>query len=296
MPEAQVNGITIYYEVEGPDDGKPILLITGVGTQMTRFPKPFVDKLVARGYRVIRMDNRDIGLSQKFTDHGLPDFKEAMAAKAEGRQADLAYQLSDFAADGAALLDHLGIDKAHVAGFSMGGMIVQLMAIEHPDKVLSMASIMSNTANPDLPKATPEAMAALTTPRPDANADLDAFVAHGVASAKVIGSPAWPIPDDVLAANILSDYERSYHPTGFPRQYAAILATYDRRPFLQKLKLPCVAIHGVQDPLVPVEGGRDTAANIPGCELVEIDGMGHNLPPQIFDRIIDAMELATLKA
>lgn len=295
MPHAQVNGISIYYEVEGPEDGKPILLITGVGTQMTRFPQAFVDKLTARGYRVVRMDNRDIGLSQKFTEHGLPDYKAASAAKAQGRTADLAYQLSDFAADGAALLDHLGIDKAHVAGFSMGGMIVQLMAIEHPHKVLSMTSIMSNTGNPDLPAATPEAMAALTRPRPDATQDLEAFVAHGVASAKVIGSPAWPIADDVLADNIRSDFQRSYHPTGFPRQYAAILGTYDRRPFLQKLDLPCVVVHGVQDPLVPVEGGRDTAANIPGCELVEIDGMGHNMPPEIHDRIIDAMELAILK-
>ncbi|MGR3322423.1 MAG: alpha/beta fold hydrolase [Pseudooceanicola sp.] len=138
MPEAQVNGVSIYHEVHGADDGVPILLITGVGTQMTRFPPGFVDKLVARGYRVVKMDNRDIGLSQKFTDAGIPDFRAATEAKRQGRKADLPYQLSDMAADCAALLDHLGIERAHICGFSMGGMIAQLVAIEHPGKALSM--------------------------------------------------------------------------------------------------------------------------------------------------------------
>ncbi|MGH1424315.1 MAG: alpha/beta fold hydrolase [Pseudooceanicola sp.] len=296
MPEAKVNGITIYYETAGSKDGKPILLITGVGTQMTRFTKPFVDMMVDRGYYVIRMDNRDIGLSQKFTEHGLPDFKAAAMAKHDGSDAGLAYQLSDMAGDCAALLDYLNVPAAHIAGFSMGGMIAQLVAIEHPEKALSLTSIMSNTGNPDLPTGTPEAMAALTTPRPDPTTDRDAFLDHGVNTAEVIGSPAWPQPKDALRAHIESDLERSYHPTGFPRQYAAILATYDRRAALQKLTLPTVIIHGVQDPLVPVAGGRDTAANIPGSELVEIDGMGHNMPPEIFDQIIDAMEKATLRA
>ncbi|MDF1853981.1 alpha/beta fold hydrolase [Pseudooceanicola sp.] len=295
MPQADVNGIDIYYQVEGPDDGKPILLITGVGTQMTRFPQGFVDLLAGRGYRVVRMDNRDIGLSQKFTDHGIPDFREASKAKAEGRKADLAYQLSDMAGDCAALLDHLGIAQAHICGFSMGGMIAQLVAIEHPAKALSLTSIMSNTGNPELPNGTPEALAALTTPRPDPTQDLEAFIAHGVNTAQVIGSPAWPQPVADIRAAILVDYERSFHPTGFPRQYAAILATYDRRPFLNKLTLPTVVIHGLQDPLVPIAGGRDTAANVPGSDLIEIDGMGHNMPPEIWPRIIDGIETAALK-
>ncbi len=296
MPEAQVNGITIYYEVDGPEDGKPILLITGVGTQMTRYPQPFVDKLVARGYRVVRMDNRDIGLSQKFTEHGIPDFRAVTQAKAEGKQPDLPYQLSDMAADSAALLDHLGIDKAHVCGFSMGGMIVQLMAIEHPEKVLSMTTVMSNSGNPDLPRGTDEAMAALTTPRPDPTTDREGYIASSVKLAQVIGSPAWPQPEELIRENIITDLDRSYHPTGFARQYAAILATYDRRPYLQELTIPVAVIHGVQDPLVPVEGGRDTAANTPGAELIEIDGMGHNIPPEIYDRLIDGIEVATRKA
>jgi len=297
MPEAKVNGINIYHELHGPEDGTPILLITGVGTQMTRYPLPFVEKLAARGYRVVRMDNRDIGLSQKFTDHGLPDFKGASAAKAEGRRDEaLAYQLDDMAADCAALLDHLGIEAAHVVGSSMGGMIAQLVAINHPEKALSLTSIMSNTGNPDTMAANTEARAALTAPKPDAREDREGFIAASLHTARVIGSPAWPIPDDLLRANIESDLDRSYHPTGFARQYAAILAAPDRRPMLKTLSLPTVVIHGVQDPLVPVEGGRDTADNVPGAILVEIDGMGHNIPPQIFDRVIDAIEQVTKPA
>jgi len=296
MPHAQVNGISIYYEDHGPEDGRPLLLITGVGTQMTRYPLPFVEKLLARGYRVVKMDNRDIGLSEKFTDHGIPDFQEAIRAKREGRKADLPYQLSDMAADCAALLDHLGIEKAHVCGFSMGGMIAQLVAIEHPGKVLSLISIMSNTGNPDLSAGTPEARAALTTPRPDPNEDREAFIASGVHTAQVIGSPAWPQPEALIRQNIETDLERSYHPTGFARQYAAILGTYDRRPHLKKLTVPATVIHGVDDPLVPIEGGRETAENIPGAELIEIEGMGHNIPPEIYDRIIDGIETATRRA
>lgn len=296
MAHAQVNGISIYYEDHGPKDGKPLLLVTGVGTQSTRYPLPFVEKLVARGYRVIKMDNRDIGLSEKFTEHGIPDFQAASLAKKEGRKADLPYQLSDMAADCAALLDHLGIDKAHVCGFSMGGMIAQLVAIEHPEKVLSMISIMSNTGNPEVPGGTKEAMAALTTPRPDPNEDREAFIASGVNTARVIGSPAWPQDEALIRKGIEIDLERSFHPTGFARQYAAILGTYDRRPYLQKLTMPATVIHGIQDPLVPIEGGRDTAANIPGAELIEIDGMGHNIPPEIYDRLIDGIETATLRA
>ncbi|WP_375690491.1 alpha/beta fold hydrolase [Pseudooceanicola sp. LIPI14-2-Ac024] len=296
MPEAKVNGITIYYEDHGETQARPLLLITGVGTQMTRYPQAFVDKLTARGYRVIKMDNRDIGLSQKFTEAGIPDFQAAIAAKAEGRKADLPYQLSDMAADCAALLDHLGIEKAHVCGFSMGGMIAQLVAIEHPEKTLSLISIMSNTGNPAIPGGTPEARAALTTPRPDATTDREGFIASSVNTARAIGSPAWPQPEALIRENIERDLDRSYHPTGFARQYAAILATYDRRPALQKLTLPATVIHGIQDPLVPVEGGRDTAANVPGATLIEIEGMGHNIPPEIYDRLIDGIETATLKA
>ena len=296
MPIAKVNGIEIFYDITGPEDGKPLLLISGVGTQMTRWPPAFLERLSGRGYRAIRMDNRDIGLSQKFTDHGIPDFQAILTDKAAGKEPNVPYTLSDMAADSVALLDHLNIDQAHICGASMGGMIVQLMAIEHPQRVLSMTSIMSTTGNPDLPRATDEAMAALTTPRPDATKDREAYIASGMATAKVIGSPAFPIPEDLIRAGVEADLDRSYHPTGFARQYAAILATRDRRAELKDLKMPVSVIHGVQDPLVRVEGGRDTAANCPVAELIEIDGMGHNIPPQIYEEVIDGIEKAILRA
>ncbi|WP_375176111.1 alpha/beta fold hydrolase [Pseudooceanicola sp.] len=296
MPTAQVNGIEIWYDVIGPDDGKPILLISGVGTQSTRWKDDFVAELTARGYRVIKMDNRDIGLSQKFTDHGIPDFKKVLTDKAMGRTPDLPYTLSDMAADGAALLDHLEIDKAHICGFSMGGMIVQLMAIEHPDKVLSMTSVMSNTGNPDLPRATDAAMAALTRPRPDALVDRERAIQSRIETDRVIGSPAYPIPEEELRAHAEADLDRSIHPTGFSRQYAAILATRDRRAELQKLTMPVSVIHGVADPLVPVEGGRDTAANCPTAELIEIEGMGHNFPREVYEQVLDGIDRAVNRA
>ncbi|MGR3322424.1 MAG: alpha/beta fold hydrolase [Pseudooceanicola sp.] len=152
---------------------------------------------------------------------------------------------------------------------------------------------MSNTGNPDIKTGTKEAMAALTAQRPDPAEDLDAFLDHGVMVAQTIGSPAWPQPVEAIRESVRIDYERSYHPTGFARQYAAIQGAYDRRPHLQKLTLPVAVIHGVQDPLVTVENGRETAENIPGAKLIEIDGMGHNMPPEIWDRIIDGIEEAT---
>lgn len=296
MPTAQVNGIEIWYDVIGPEDGKPILLISGVGTQSTRWKDDFVAELNARGYRAIKMDNRDIGLSQKFTEHGIPDFSRILADKAAGKTPDVPYTLSDMAADGAALLDYLGIDKAHICGFSMGGMIVQLMAIEHPEKVLSMTTVMSNTGNPDLPRATDAAMAALTRPRPDALVDREGAIQSRIETDKVIGSPAYPIPEEELRAHAEADLDRSIHPTGFSRQYAAILATRDRRGELQKLTMPVSVIHGVEDPLVPVEGGRDTAANCPTAELFEIEGMGHNFPREVYDQVLAGIDSAVARA
>jgi pimeloyl-ACP methyl ester carboxylesterase len=174
-----------------------------------------------------------------------------------------------------------------VVGASMGGMIVQLMAVNHPEKVLTMTSIMSTTGNPLLPPAKPEAMAALME-RPDANAGLNAVVELGVRVARAIGSPAYPAPIDRLRERISRDYNRSFHPTGAPRQFAAIVADGDRRARLSAVTTPTLVIHGVDDPLVPVEGGRDTAASIAGAKLLEIPGMGHDIPLELVDQIADA--------
>jgi pimeloyl-ACP methyl ester carboxylesterase len=290
MPQIAANGITMHYEAAGDKSAPAVLLISGVGTQLTRWSEPFTNALAARGYYVIRIDNRDIGLSQKF------DFPALTAELASGKLPKTPYTLSDMAADAAAVLDGLGIAKAHIVGASMGGMIAQLIAIEHPDKALSLTSIFSTTGNRELPKSTPEAMAALTKPRPDALKDREAFLDSSLDTAHVIGSPAYPVADDLIRAGAAADLDRSYHPTGFPRQYAAIITAPDRRASLQKLTLPVVVIHGVEDPLVRVEGGRDTAANIPGSELIEIPGMGHNIPPQLTDTIIDGIERAIKRA
>ena len=171
----------------------------------------------------------------------------------------------------------------------MGGMIAQLVAADHPHKTLSLTSIFSTTGHPDLPPATPEAMARLTLTAPDPRTDLEAYVAHSIASSRVMGSPGYPATDEALRAEAIATAERSYHPVGFARQYAAIVASGHRRERVRKITAPTTVIHGIDDPLVPVEGGRDTAANIPGAILIEIPGMGHDIPAALHDQIIDAI-------
>jgi pimeloyl-ACP methyl ester carboxylesterase len=294
MPQIRANGLSFEYDITG--EGEPILLIMGLGGQMTRWSDAFVARLAARGYKVIRFDNRDVGLSQKLDAAGPPDMAAIMTAYAEGRAAPAAYNLSDMAADADALLAALGIERAHIVGASMGGMIAMLVAAEHPERTLSLTSIMSSTGNRDLPPARPEAMAVLNTPAPDPNHDLEGYLANAVAGARVIGSPAYPEGDAEVRARALRDFRRCYYPVGFQRQYAAVVATGDRRPKLATITAPTIVVHGEADPLVPVEGGRDTAANIPGAELVIIPGMGHDLPPGLYDPIIDAIVQVAEKA
>ncbi|MBA4794164.1 alpha/beta fold hydrolase [Phenylobacterium sp.] len=277
MPRAKANGIEIEYETFGPDDAPAVLLINGLGSQMTRWPAPFCEKLVARGFRAIRFDNRDVGLSTWF-------------------QSGDRYTLSDMAADAVGLLDHLKVGRAHIVGVSMGGMIAQTVAIEHPDRVLSLTSIMSATGAPGTLDSTPEAAAVLNTPAPDPAADEEAFVAHGVRNARVIGSPAYPWADAPLRERVLSDMRRAFNPKGVQRQRGAIGASGDRTEKLKTLKVPTVVVHGEADPLVPLAGGQATAAAIPGAELRIIPGMGHDLPEALYDTFIDAIADAAARA
>jgi pimeloyl-ACP methyl ester carboxylesterase len=286
MAEARANGITITYDSFGAAGAPPVLLIMGLGAQMTRWSPEFCQTIADRGFQVIRFDNRDVGLSTHFVEAGIPDMAAVAAAVRDGKSAPVPYTLCDMADDAAALLDTLGIAKAHIVGASMGGMIAQLVAADHPEKVLSMTSIMSSSGNPENPRPTPEAWAVLTN-RPPHPSDREAYLQHVVASARVTGSPAYPADEAVLRANSLADLERCYEPTGFARQMAAATASGDRRPKLKTITAPTVVIHGEADPLVPVEAGRDTAANIKGAELVVIPGMGHDLPPALYDAIID---------
>ncbi|MEY4159459.1 MAG: hypothetical protein RLZZ136_80 [Pseudomonadota bacterium] len=286
MPQITTNGIAIEYESHGDPGAPPMLLIMGLGAQLTLWPTEMIAALVARGFRVITFDNRDIGLSEKFTHAGRPNFPRLMLAKLIGLKPRLPYHLTDMAADALGLLDALGIAKAHIVGVSMGGMIAQLVAATWPDRVLSLTSIMSTTGNPKLPKPSDKAMKALTAPVP-APAQLEDYVTIGHYRADVIGSPGYPADLDRRQKRLEAEYHRSFHPSGAPRQYAAILADGDRRKRLRRIAVPTLVIHGEDDPLLTVEGGHDTAASIKGAQLHTFPGMGHDLPLPLIDRIAD---------
>lgn len=268
MPRARNGDVEIEYETFGDDRPETILLVNGLGSQMTRWPEAFCEQLVAKGYRAIRYDNRDTGLSTWPTS---------------------AYTLTDMAKDGVAVLDAAGVDKAHVAGVSMGGMIVQRMAIDHPGRVLSMTSIMSTTGEPSKFQSTPEAAAVLNTPPPSPDKDYEAFVAHGIANARTIGSPAYPWTDEEVRERVIAEHRRAFNPTGTGRQMAAVRADGDRTEALKRLTIPVVVLHGAADPLLMPAGGEATAAAIPGAELRIIPGMGHDLPPGLYDIFVDAI-------
>jgi pimeloyl-ACP methyl ester carboxylesterase len=290
MPNVTANGIRIEYESRGPDSGRPLLLIMGTAGQMTLWPEEFVDKLVDKGFRVIRYDARDTGLSEKMEAAGPADIPGIFQALATGQTPSAAYTLDDMAADAVGLLDALGIAKAHIVGGSMGGMVAQLVAADHPEHVLSLTSIMSTTANPALPQPTAEVIAALSAPAPDPVADPDAYVSHMVANARITQSPGYPETDERLLDIWRRDLERSNYPLGFGRHYAAVLVAADRRPKLKTIEAPTLVIHGDSDPLVPPAGGRDTAENIPGAELLIIEKMGHDLPSGLFDTFVEAID------
>jgi pimeloyl-ACP methyl ester carboxylesterase len=296
MPQAKANGLTLEYDVTGPETGEPLLLIMGLGGQMTRWNQGFVDKLAAKGLRVIRFDNRDVGLSTHLNEAGPPDMPAIFKALGEGAAPKVAYTLSDMAADAAGLLDALGVDRAHIVGASLGGMVAQLVAADYPQRTLSLTSIMSSTGNRALPPASPEALAVLNNRGPDPTQDLEGFLAHSIKSAAVIGSPAYPPDPEEIRRRSLSDFQRAYNPAGFARQYAAAMASPDRRPKLATITAPTVVIHGAADPLVPLAGGKDTAENIPGAELIVIEGMGHDLPPGLWDEIVDGIMRAVTRA
>ena len=287
MARTRANGIEIEYDDAGPDNGPVVLLIMGLGAQLVRWPQELVDSLVARGYRVIRFDNRDVGLSTKFDDRGIPSIVWTAMQARIGRTPMLPYTLTDMADDAVGLLDSLGIDAAHIVGASMGGMIAQLVAARHAARTLSLTSIMSTTGRPAHSRPTMRATALLLRhPRTD---DVDAIVAHGTAAARAIGGE-FPMDDDFMAQRIRDETMRNRCPAGFVRQMAAIIADGDRSRRLATITAPTLVIHGTADPLVPVEGGRDTARAIPGARLLEIDGMGHTLPPPLIDTVVGAID------
>jgi pimeloyl-ACP methyl ester carboxylesterase len=285
--QATVNGIGITYEDKGPEGAPAILLVMGLGGQLTLWPDEFVDALNAHGFRTIRYDNRDVGLSTRFEAAGVPNLKWMFVKAAIGLPVRPAYTLADMAADGIALLDHLGIERAHVVGASMGGMISQHIAARYPDRVLSLTSVMSTTGNRRLPRARKEAMQVLAN-RP-MSGDPEDMIAYSVRAARVIGSPGYPAAEERLQRRVRADFERGWYPQGVARQMAAIVADGDRRALLKDIEAPTLVIHGEDDPLVPIAGGRDTAANIAGARLLTIPGMGHDLPLALVDTLADAI-------
>lgn len=283
MAQIVANGITIEYDTFGDPAARPLLLVMGLGAQMTRWRPEFCELLADRGHYVIRFDNRDVGLSQKFDDAGVPDMARIFMQAQSGQPVSAPYTLDDMADDAVGVLDAIGIDRAHVCGASMGGMIVQTMALRHGPRLRSMVSIMSSTGNPDLPKSTPEASAALLSP---AGTTLDEVLDRAVSVARVIGSPVYQDEPETIRARARADFERCFYPVGVARQMAAIAASGNRRPHLPRVTIPTLVIHGADDPLVPLAGGVDTHEAIPGSRLAVFEGMGHDLPEALWDDIV----------
>lgn len=283
MTQIRANGISIEYEEIGPKDGPPFLLIMGFGSQLTSWPREFREGLAERGLRVIMFDNRDVGLTQKW-DGIMPDTRAIQAAMAAGETPDVPYTLSDMATDAACLLEKLGIESAHIAGASMGGMIAQLVALDHPRRARSLISIFSTTGDPSLPPSSPAAQAALTTPPPESDRK------SSLRGRRTYASTAYPFDEARLSALIGASYDRSYYPQGMQRQMAAITASPARTARLKMLRIPALVLHGSVDSLIPPEAGRHTAHCVPGAEYHELEGWGHDLPlgvlPQLFDFIL----------
>lgn len=278
---ASANRIEIEYDVTGDENAPPLLLIMGLGAQMTMWRDAFVAKLAAAGFRVVRFDNRDVGLSTFFDEAGVPDLA---AAVAKGQMPAPPYTLADMADDAAGLLDALGIDAAHIVGASMGGMIAQTFAVRHPGRTLSLCSIMSTTGSPEVGQPSPELVAGmLLAPAPTTAEEAEEAALLGT---KLIGSPAYPAVEADVRAYARAAYERSHHPAGMARQMLAIVNQPDRTADLAKVTVPTLVIHGDADTLVDPSGGRATAAAVPGAELWMQEGVGHDLPPALYDETV----------
>jgi pimeloyl-ACP methyl ester carboxylesterase len=272
---APANGIELCYQEMGDADGEPLLLVMGLATQMLAWDEGFCGLLAEHGFRVIRFDNRDIGRSTRIESAGVPRRLDMMA----GRRASAPYLLRDMAADTIGLMDHLGIESAHVTGASMGGMIAQTMAIEHPERVRSLVSIMSNTGSRWTGMPSRKAMAVLLGRPPRGR---EAAVERAVRTFGVIGSPGYPFDEERLRDVAARSYDRGHSAAGVLRQLHAITASGDRTQALHGVRVPATVIHGNRDVLVRPAGGRATARAIPNARLKLIDGMGHDLPRQLW--------------
>ncbi len=286
MPNINANDINLYYEANGPADAPVILLVMGLGAQMIAWPDAMIQALVAKGFRVIHYDNRDVGMSQRMEGAAAPNLVWSMFKARLGLPVRVAYTLADMAADGIGLLDALGIEKAHVVGASMGGMIVQLMAANHRDRLLSMTSIMSSSGAPGLPGARADIQRRFMVKRP-ADASRDEAVAFGVELVSAFSYPDPARPESEYGEMAGKAFDRGYYPMGSKRQLLAIIADGSRVERLKTITTRTLVIHGGADPLVPKDGSEDIARHIPGARLEIIDAMAHDLPPSQIGRMVD---------
>jgi pimeloyl-ACP methyl ester carboxylesterase len=277
MPRAASNGMELEYDTFGDRRSRPLLLVMGLGTQMIGWEEDFCQELAERNFYVIRFDNRDAGLSTHLDGLGTPNLAAVMS-----KQARPPYTLDDMADDAAGLLDALGIPAAHVVGASMGGFVSQLLTIHHPEKVLTLTSIMSALGGVDDVAAAPEVTAALLAPPP---ADSEGLIEWGVSMSRLLGGPRY-FEEERSRAMRVRAVARAVSLSGTLRQLAAIIAAQSRREALGRTRIPVLVLHGDSDPLVPVENGRRTAASVPGSRLVIVPGMGHDLPPQVWPQVI----------
>ncbi len=284
----KVNNIELCYDTFGDPKDPAMLLIMGLGSQMIRWADVLCEQLAALGFWVIRYDNRDVGKSTKFEDAGVPNVIALRFQREQGEPMDVPYKVLDMAQDAVGLLDELKVDAAHVVGVSMGGMIAQAVAIHYPERVRTLTSIMSATGNPNLPPPKPEALMLLQQAPPTTR---DEYIEYAVNRQRILCGTRYPIDETYVRDLAARSFDRGIYPEGTARQLAAVLASGNRKPALQAVKIPTLVIHGDADPLVPVEGGKDTAGAIPGAKLVIIEGMGHDIPaslaPQIIKPIIE---------
>ncbi|OXM60166.1 alpha/beta fold hydrolase [Amycolatopsis vastitatis] len=281
----RVNGIELCHEIFGAADGRPLLLVMGLGAPMIWWDEEFCESLAAQGFRVIRFDNRDAGRSSRM--RGRANLAQAYLLRSAP------YSLADMADDAAGLLDALGVPAAHVAGASMGGMIAQTLAFRHPERVRSLTSIMSSTGGRLVGRPSPRAMSMLFATPPRTRAD---YVEMLVRTFRLIGSPGYPFDERRMRDRAERTYDRGVHPGGTLRQLAAIMAEHDRAPRLRKVRVPALVVHGARDPLVHVSGGRATARAIPGADLDVVPGMGHDLPRAVWPRVIRGITRITARA
>jgi len=287
MPQVRTNGINLEYEAFGDRGAPPLVLIMGLGGQLLLWPEDFCRALADAGHYVIRFDNRDIGLSTRLEQPRRPRLMRAALAARLGLKVRAPYTLDDMAHDTVGLLDALQLPRAHVVGASMGGMIAQIVAAKHPQRVDSLTLIMSTSGNPRLPGPRLELQLRLVRPPP--GHDRETLIRHSMQTWRLIGSPQYPPDDHVLRAKVERSYDRSSDRNGLARQTLAIIASGSRVPLLKRITAPTLVIHGAEDPLVPVAAGHDLARHIPGARLSIIPGMGHDLPAPLlptFSRLI----------